>query len=65
MQAPSELAIKSMPISRQSPFRLLGNAAEALVDNKATALLKNKAGMVWKASPLCAVLDASSCAENR
>jgi hypothetical protein len=54
-----------MPISRQSPFGLLGSPAEALVDNKATALLKNKAGMVLEASPLCTVVDASSSAENR
>jgi hypothetical protein len=65
IQAPSKLAIKSRPISRQSPLKWLDDPAEVLVDNKARALLKNKAGMVWEASPLCAVLGASSCAENR
>jgi hypothetical protein len=53
-----------MPISRQSSLKWLEDPAEVLVEIKATALLKNRAGMVWKASPLCAVLDASSCAEN-
>jgi hypothetical protein len=65
MQAPSKPANKSMPNSGQSPLELSGSPVEVLVNNMAAALVKSRAGMVLEASPLCVVVDTSTCAEYR
>jgi hypothetical protein len=65
MQALSKLAINSMPNSCKSPLNRSGDFVEVLVDNMAAALVKSRAGMVLEASPLCVVVNTSSCAENR
>jgi hypothetical protein len=65
MQAPSKLAIKSMPNSCKSPLNRSGDSVEVLLDNMAAALVKSRAGMVLEASALCVVVDTSTCAEYR